>query len=163
MMIPSKCEVVIISQPFLIGSSIMCVFRHQTVWLQNSNHCIVKICWNTSHQTVTRVSHIFLNKTHDPIQRKKFNSGNLWVDPTQCKLPLINLGLIQFTAIPGMKLLSCPQFVTTKGGQKQFPGKRTTIFLRSDDMATCCRFLCSYYLRVAFILLESPQTSITAR
>ena len=37
-----------------------------------------------------------------------------------------------------MKLLSCPYFVTTKGGQEQFPGKRATVLLRSDDAATCC-------------------------
>ena len=40
--------------------------------------------------------------------------------------------------------------MTTKGGQKQFPGKRATIFLRSDDVATHCMFLCGYYSRAAF-------------
>ena len=34
------------------------------------------------------------------------------MDPTLRKLPLINFWLIQFSAIPGMKRLSCPsQFV----------------------------------------------------
>ena len=49
---------------------------------------------------------------------------------------LINFELIQFTAIPGMKPLSYPYFVTTKGSQEQFPGKGTTIFLRSDTTNT---------------------------
>ena len=49
-----------------------------------------------------------------------------------------NFCLIQFTAISGMKLLSCPYFVTTEGGQER---KRATIFLQSDDTATCCTFL----------------------
>ena len=61
-----------------------------------------------------------------------------------------------------MKPPSCPYFVTTKGGQEKFPGKRATIFLRPDDAATRCTFLCGYYLRAAFISLESPQTSMTA-
>ena len=34
-----------------------------------------------------------------------------------------------------MKRLSCPYFVTTTGGQEQFPGKRVTVFLRSGDAA----------------------------
>ena len=37
--------------------------------------------------------------------------------------------------------------MTTKGGQEKFPGKRATVFLRSDDTATCCTFLRGYYLR----------------
>ena len=36
------------------------------------------------------------NKTQDPIYHKKFNSENLWMDPTLHKLPLINFGLIQW-------------------------------------------------------------------
>ena len=44
--------------------------------------------------------HIYSNKMDDPIQHKKFNSGNVWVDPTQHKKPLINFGLIQFSTIP---------------------------------------------------------------
>ena len=63
------------------------------------------------------------------------------------KRPQINFWLIQFTAIPGMKPLSCPYFVVTKGSQEKFPGKRPTVFLCSDDMATCCTFLHGYYLR----------------
>ena len=35
-----------------------------------------------------------------------------------------------------MKPLSCPYFVTTKGGQEQYPGRKATVFLRSDDAAT---------------------------
>ena len=46
-----------------------------------------------------------------------------------------------------MKPLSCPYFVITKGGQEKFPGKRATVFLRSDNMATCCTFLHGYYSR----------------
>ena len=39
----------------------------------------------------TQISYLFFsNKTHDPIQRQKFNSRNLWVDPTQRKLPLFD-------------------------------------------------------------------------
>ena len=63
-----------------------------------------------------------------------------------------------------MKPLSCPYFVTTKGGQEQFPGKRVTIFLQSDNMATCVLTarLCGYHSKAVFISLESPQTSVTA-
>ena len=50
-----------------------------------------------------------------------------------------------------MKPLSCHSFVTIKGGQEQFPGTRATVFLRSDDAATRCMFLCGYYSRAAFI------------
>ena len=56
----------------------------------------------------------FSNKMHDPVLCKKFNSGNSWVDPTQCKLPLpvINFEVLQFSAIPGIKPLTCPnQFI----------------------------------------------------
>ena len=56
----------------------------------------------------------------------------------------INFGLIQFTTIPGMKILSCPYFVAIKGGQKQFPGNRATVFFLSDDVATRCTFLWYY-------------------
>ena len=66
-------------------------------------------------------------------------------------------GVIQFTAILGMKLLSCPYFVT-KSSEEQFPEKRATVFLRSDEAATRCTFLCGY----AYVYLESPQTSMTA-
>ena len=48
---------------------------------------------------------------------------------------------------PGMNPLSCPHFVTTKGGQEKFPGKRATVFLQSDDTATNCMFLHGYYSR----------------
>ena len=34
-----------------------------------------------------------------------------------------------------MKPLSCPYFVTTRGGQKQFPGKGVTVFHRLGDAA----------------------------
>ena len=61
-----------------------------------------------------------------------------------------------------MKPLSCPYFVTTKEGQEQFPGKRATVFLRSDDTATRCTFLCGYYSGAVFISLERPQRSMTA-
>ena len=37
-------------------------------------------------------------------------------------------GLIQCTAIPGMKPLRCPCFVTTKGCQEKFPGKELPYF-----------------------------------
>ena len=37
-------------------------------------------------------------------QCKKFNFWNLWVDPTLRKQPLINFGLIQFSAIPEWSL-----------------------------------------------------------
>ena len=40
------------------------------------------------------------------------------------KLQLINFGLIQFSAIPGMKPPSGIHFVATKGSREQFPGKR---------------------------------------
>ena len=39
------------------------------------------------------------------------------------QVPLINFEFIQFIAIPGMKPLSCPYFVTTKCCQEQFLGK----------------------------------------
>ena len=62
--------------------------------------------------------------------------------------PLVNFGLIQFSAIPGVKPLSCPYFVATRGGQEQFPGKRVTIFLLSDDAAILAAL---FYMR---LLLE---------
>ena len=43
--------------------------------------------------------------------------------------------LVRRRVDPGMKLLSCPYFVTTEGGQEQLPGKRAIVFLRSDDVA----------------------------
>ena len=49
-----------------------------------------------------------------------------------------------------MKPFSCPYFMKTKGGREQFPGKRATVYLWSDDTATRCTFLCGYYLRVPF-------------
>ena len=84
------------------------------------------------------------------------------MDPTWRKPPLINFGLIQLTSIPGMKPLSCPYIVTTKGGQEQFPGKRAAVFLRPDAAATRFMFLCGYYSRAAFVSMESPQRSMMA-
>ena len=60
---------------------------------------------------------------------------------------------------PNQKVFPTP---LTKGGREQFPGIRATIFLQSDDAATCCMFLSGYHSRAAFISLESLQTSMTA-
>ena len=50
-----------------------------------------------------------------------------------------------------MKPLSCPYFVTTRGGQEQFSGKRVTVFLRSDDAAILAAlFYVATYWRAAF-------------
>ena len=48
--------------------------------------------------------------------------------------------LIQFTAIPGMKPLSCPHFVATKGDQEQFPGKRVWYFFDQTTRLLAARF-----------------------
>ena len=71
---------------------------------------------------------IYANKTQDPIQRKKFNSENLWADLTLRKAGLINFGLIQLSAcntgneasqyqLLGMNSLNFQQ-------ETEFPGKR---------------------------------------
>ena len=59
-----------------------------------------------------------------------------------------------------MKPLSCLYFVTTRGGQEQFPGKRATVFLRSDDAAILAALFC--VATTGGRRLESPQTSMTA-
>ena len=59
-----------------------------------------------------------------------------------------------------MKPLSCPYSVTTKGCQEQFPGKSATIFLRSDEAATRCMFLCGYYSRAACFFSIGKLTDI---
>ena len=76
------------------------------------------------------------------------------------KSPLINSGLIQFSATPGMKPFSCPYFVATRGGQEQFPGKRVYLFLRSDDVAILAALFC--VATTGGRRLQSPQTSMTA-
>ena len=38
--------------------------------------------------------------------------------------------------------------------KEQFPGKRATVFLQSDDAATYCTFLCDNHSRVAFISIN---------
>ena len=77
------------------------------------------------------------------------------------KPPLINFGLIQFTAIQGIKLPGSPYFVTTKGGQEQFPGKRAIVLLRSDDAALAARFYVGSIRGRRLSSLESPQRSTT--
>ena len=71
-----------------------------------------------------------------------------------------------------MKPLSCPYFVTTKDGQENFPGKRATVFLRSDGTATRCTFLRGYYLSAfrkpadindSWIRYIQPDISTTVR
>ena len=42
---------------------------------------------------------------HDPIQHKKFNFENLWVDLTYRKSALSNFELLQLSAIPDMNPL----------------------------------------------------------
>ena len=59
-----------------------------------------------------------------------------------------------------MKPLSCPYFVTTRGGQEQFPGKRVPVFLRSDDAAILAALF--YVATTGGRRLESLQTSMTA-
>ena len=43
--------------------------------------------------------------------------------------------------------------MTIKGSQEQFPGERATVFLRSDEAATRCMFLCGYYSRAVIIII----------
>ena len=61
---------------------------------------------------------VYSNKTHDPIQHKKSNSGNLWLDPTQPKPPLNNFGLIQYQD-EASQLSQSVYFVATKGSKFQ--------------------------------------------
>ena len=69
------------------------------------------------------------------------------MDPTQRKPPIIKFWLTQFTAIPGMKPLSCLYFVlTTKGGQEQFPGKKS--YRISSIRRHGRTFMHGYYSRV---------------
>ena len=56
-----------------------------------------------------------------------------------------------------MKPLSGPYQVTTRDGQEQFPGKRVTVFLRSDDGAILAALIC--VATTGRRRLESPQTS----
>ena len=59
-----------------------------------------------------------------------------------------------------MKRLSCPYFVTTRGDQEQFPGKRVAVFLRSDDAAILTALF--YVATTGGRRLQSSQTSMTA-
>ena len=66
---------------------------------------------------------LFIQMMQSSAQFWEFTGGSNLAQAT-----LIKFGLIQYSAIPGMKPLSCPMqsvyFVTTKGCQEQFPGER---------------------------------------
>ena len=47
-------------------------------------------------------------------------------------------------------------------GKQGFQEKELPYLLRSDDAATRCTFVCSYYSRAVFLPLESPLASTTA-
>ena len=74
--------------------------------------------------------------------------------------PLISFGLIEFTAIPGMKPLNCPY---NKGHQEHFPGKELLYFFdQTMQMQMQLLTACFCVVTIRGRRLESPQKSMTA-
>jgi len=85
--------------------------HNRGIWLDDFSFLVFVLFWQWFNAIIMLM--------HD--SAKKFNSENLLVDLTWGKLPLINLGLIKFSTISGMKPLTClSQFILWMG----FPGER---------------------------------------